>query len=508
MSASQLVALAACVGQLALALLSIARATRSPLAVPLALLCLNIFAWMGADLAWHVSGVSAWHFIDHSLTPWTAPLALQFVLTFVGRRRALRPALLVVCLAAASLSAVVVRAAFLEHAATRPIDIPRLLGAIGPLPWPQTFMAVALPTMVFAMFVLVQHLRESRDPTEQVRTRLLLAALAIGTVLGSTEELGQFVGVPALGNLGMLTTSAILAVIALRFRLFDRDVSLRAIQLLLAVAAAIALAGLLVLESLGAEVALVVLGAATTTLFVVAASRRWLAEGAEMRVRREQLTTLGRFSAQMAHDLKNPLAALKGAAQLLREDLKREPPGIDRAQFTDLMLEQIERLNGLVDVYGRLARVEPNCEPLDLNEAVRSIVALQAFARDAIKVRTELADGLPVCLADRAMLARVMENLVRNAMEAMPEGGTIVVRTARAAGEGEPAVVLSVEDTGCGMDARTRERAFDDFFTTKPTGTGQGLAFVNRVVEAHRGRVSLSSEPGRGTVVRVQLPCG
>jgi signal transduction histidine kinase len=506
MSASEIVALAACVGQLALALLSIARATRSPLAVPLALLCLNIFGWMGADLAWHVSGVSAWHFVDHSLTPWTAPLALQFVLTFAGRRRALRPALVVLSLAAASLSAVAVRAGFLEHAWGGPMDftIPRLFGAIGPLPWAQTFMSVALPTMVFAMFVLFQHLRESRDPAEQVRTRLLLAALAIGTVLGSTEELGQFVGVPALGNIGMLTTSAILAVIALRFRLFDRDVSLRAIQLLLALAAAIALVALVVVKMLGADVALFVLGAAMISLFVVAASRRWLAEGAEMRVRREHLTTLGRFSAQMAHDLKNPLAALKGAAQLLREDLKRETPGIDRAQFTDLMLEQIERLNGLVDVYGRMARVEPNCEPLDLNDAVRSIVALQSFAGDAVEVRTELAEALPACRADRAMLARVMENLMRNAMEAMPEGGTVVVRTARAAEEA--AVVLSVEDTGCGMDARTRERAFDDFFTTKPTGTGQGLAYVNRVVEAHGGRVSLSSELGRGTVVRVQLP--
>jgi signal transduction histidine kinase len=99
----------------------------------------------------------------------------------------------------------------------------------------------------------------------------------------------------------------------------------------------------------------------------------------------------------------------------------------------------------------------------------------------------------------------VLENLVRNAMEAMPDGGTVTVRTARSGAE---SVLLSVADTGCGMDARTRERAFDDFFTTKALGSGLGLAFVRRVVEAHGGRVSLESEQGRGTLVSVRLPVG
>ena len=124
-------------------------------------------------------------------------------------------------------------------------------------------------------------------------------------------------------------------------------------------------------------------------------------------------------------------------------------------------------------------------------------------------MNVELAEGLPPCRADREMLSRVLENLVRNAMEAMPDGGTVTVRTARSGGgarEAGASVVLSVEDTGCGMDARTRERAFDDFFTTKATGSGLGLAFVHRVVEAHGGQLSLESEQGRGTVVSVRLP--
>jgi signal transduction histidine kinase len=270
--------------------------------------------------------------------------------------------------------------------------------------------------------------------------------------------------------------------------------------------AALALGGLfaalLVFVRLGGIAAMLVLGAATVTLASVAASRRLLAEGAERHARRDQLATLGRFTAQMAHDVKNPLAALKGAAQLLREDLSRPSAGIDRERFADLMLDQIDRIDGVVDLYGRLARLAPQPEPLDINEAVRGVLALQSLAREAVAVRVDLAEPIPRCCADAAMLARVIENLVRNAMEAMAGGGTVIVSTAAA-----PAgVVLSVKDDGCGMDARTRERAFDDFFTTKPHGSGLGLAFVKRIVDAHGGRVSLQSEPGRGTVVRVHLP--
>jgi two-component system sensor histidine kinase HydH len=496
MTPSHLVGLAACVGQLVVALLCVVRTTRSPLAFPLAILCLDIFGWTGAGLAFEVSGAASWRWVDHALTPWTAPLALLFVLTFAGRERELRPTLVITSVASSGLSAASV-AAF-ATTAVQPF--------IGSVPWSLALMAVALPTMVFAMLVLGRHLAESHDPAERTRARLLLAALAIGTVLGATEELGRFLGVPALGGVGMLVTSVLLAVVALRFRLFDRDEPLRAVGYALALAGASTVAALVVFRFLGAHVALFVLGSATVTLALVAASRRWLAEGAERRARRDQLATLGRFTAQMAHDLKNPLAALKGAAQLLREDIPLASPKVDRLRFADLMLEQIERLNELVDVYGRLARIEPNLEPRDVNASLRAVLSLQSLASDAVTVRTDLAAELPPCMVDDALLARVLENLIRNATEAMPGGGTVVVRTRVGDGR-EPGVEVSVEDTGSGMDARTRERAFDDFFTTKSQGSGLGLAFVRRAVEAHGGRVNLTSEPARGTVVRLWLPC-
>jgi two-component system sensor histidine kinase HydH len=498
MDASQAVTLGACVGQLALAFVCIARAASSPLAVPLALLCLDIVGWTGAGLAYKLSNDASWHWLDHALTPWTAPLALQFVLLFVGRRRALRGALYVTGLACGSLSVVSLLA----------FVVPSVRPFIGSPSWSIVLMSVAVPTMALAILALLRHMRESVDPTERAGTRLLLAAASIGTGLGSTEELGRFVGVPPLGDVGMLAITAPLSLVALRFRLFQNNLSLRAAAYVVSLAGGSILVALFVFHHFGASIAMLLFGLGTVTLALIGASRRWLVEGARRRSRQSQLTTLGRFSAQMAHDLKNPLAALKGAAQLLCEDLSRATAGVDRVGFTKLMLEQIDRLNRLVDVYGRLARVEPEREPVDLNELAGAVLSLQSFASEHIAIETQFEDGLPHCFGDREMLERVLENLVRNAVEAMPDGGTVVVRTMRSGSGAADAVAFSVRDTGIGMDARTRERAFDDFFTTKPQGSGLGLAFTHRVVEAHRGQMSLESEQGRGTLVCVRLPVG
>jgi signal transduction histidine kinase len=494
MTASESVSLAACTGLLALAVMCVVRATFSPLAVPLALLCLDIFGWTGADLAYERTGIAAWHLIDHALTPWTAPLALQFILAFVGRRRELRGALAVAAVPSAVLSAASITSYSL--AGVRPF--------IGSRAWSTVLLASAVSTLAFAGIVLVRHLRESTQPAERTRSRLILAAAGIGTLLGATGEMGHY-GIPSLASVGMLVTCALLSVVALRFRLFDRPEPLRAVGWVLAIAGAVAVGGLVAFRHLGASSAMIVFMAATVTLGLVGASRRWLAEGGERRARREQLAILGRFSAQMAHDLKNPLAALKGAAQLLREDLSRPSPEVDRVRFADLMVAQIDRIDAVVDLYGRLARVEPDRTRFDLNATVRDVLALQTPAGSGVQVRSELAADVPSCHADAQMIARVVENLVRNATEAMPDGGTLVVRTAA---DGSGGSLLSVEDTGCGMDARTRERAFDEFFTTKPGGSGLGLAFVRRIVEAHGGDVTLASELGRGTIVRVRLPAG
>src|SRR5260370_38511992 len=127
------------------------------------------------------------------------------------------------------------------------------------------------------------------------------------------------------------------------------------------------------------------------------------------------------MAAQMGHDLKNPLAALKGAAQYLREERAQGRSIDDRTEFIDLLVEQIDRLKSVVETYQRFGRVEATRAPVQLNELVRSLVALQRFrSADEIVVESDLSADLPECAVDRDMVAGAIENLLQNAFEAAP----------------------------------------------------------------------------------------
>jgi two-component system sensor histidine kinase HydH len=496
MTVSEATGIAASVSLLALALLSVARASRSPLALPLALPCLVISGWTGAGAAYELSGVIGWTLLDHALTPLTAPLALRFVLVFVGRRRERRTALALAFAAGGALT--------LASASGCVWSVAR--GFVASPTWAALLLTASLPPMVYALAVLTQHLRAVADPLERARTMLILVSFGLATLLGATDELGNLVPVPRMGNVGMAVGTIPLSIVALRFKLFERGVSVRATTWFLALAVSVALAAMAVWNRFDANVAVVAVASGIGSIAAVAVTRRWLSQTSDRQGRIAQLATVGRFSAQMAHDLKNPLAALKGAAQLLREDLTSPSPNVDRARFLDLMLAQIDRLDDLVNVYGRLARIDPMRAPLDANQLVRDVLTMEALLSKEVAVSVDLAADLPECSADREMITRVLENLVRNALEAMPSGGSLTVRTARAKAGGRDGVAIAVEDTGHGMDARTRDRALDDFFTTKAHGSGLGLAFARRVADAHGGEVDLASTEGRGTVVTLRLP--
>jgi signal transduction histidine kinase len=367
-----------------------------------------------------------------------------------------------------------------------------------------TVLAVATPLLLGGFGLLALHLRREVRSTERARARLLLTGLALGVVLLATDVLVVLgLDVPRMGNLGTLLGLPAIAVVALRLRLFGRELSnVHAVYAVL-----LALVGVLsylaVFRLFAEKNGALVVGTAAITLALLAATRRGVIAFVAQRERLEHLATLGRFSAQMAHDLKNPIAALKGAAQYLKEEHARGQSWNDKGEFLDLLLEQVERLDRVVDTYQRLGRVEPLLQPLEVNQLVTSVLSLQAFTgRPEVRLRRELAVDVPRCPGDWDLLANALENLVRNAFEAMPRGGVLTVRT-QVEGTG---VALSVEDSGEGMNARTRERAFDDFYTTKATGSGLGLAFVRRVVEAHGGQVELTSQEGRGTTVTLRLP--
>ena len=533
--------LSACVGELAVAVLVLLRAFRSPLAMPLLALSVDLFAWNFAQLAWRLTGDPRWHLLDMVASPLGTAFAFHFMLVFLGRSRHLRWLLALAYALSGAIAGVAALALVVPGA--RRLALSHA--------WPAAFLGCLLPLTVVTLVLLLGHVRRVASADERTRTWLLLVAVSILSPLASTElwaDLG--LPVPRLGSVGIFTFNVILSVAALRFRLFDLAPSRGAAVTAALLVPAGVVAYLSILRLFQANAAVVVFGTAAVTVILLAAAR--FVWGAIVGRRNQviQLATLGRMAAQMGHDLKNPLSAAKGAAQFLREERVQGRSIDERTEFLDLLVDQLDRVKIVVDRYQRLGRVEPVRAPLHLNELVRHLVVLQRFASDGgAVIKTELAPELPVCSADGDLIAGALENLLQNAFEAglhdeetgaitgaaggaapgharqaegpvpvepgapiASRGGhrgapmTITVRTGLGTHHQTQGVMLSVEDTGAGMNARTRERALDDFYTTKASGSGLGLAFVRRVAQAHGGDVMLFSREGMGTTVRLFLP--
>jgi signal transduction histidine kinase len=230
-------------------------------------------------------------------------------------------------------------------------------------------------------------------------------------------------------------------------------------------------------------------------------------QGREL-MRREKLSALGRMAAGVAHDVRNPLHSIGLTLQHLRETAR--PDEHDRAAEFDRSLEiirgEIHRLDKVVGSFLSFARSERReREPVDLGDLLRETVRLvqKEAERRNVELDLDLDAAVPSVPADAEALRSSVLNLVLNSFEAMPEGGRLVLRLT---GEDDRAVI-EIADTGEGVPKEDQEHVFDFAYTTREGGNGMGLAMVHHcVVEGHGGQVSLESEPGKGTRVRMALP--
>jgi signal transduction histidine kinase len=219
------------------------------------------------------------------------------------------------------------------------------------------------------------------------------------------------------------------------------------------------------------------------------------------------------MAAGLAHEVKNPLGAIKGAAQLLSEPTERGNLGPAEHEFLSIILEEVERLDRVVGSVLDYARPgQSNLGPFDLNAVVRrTLQVLSKDRQDDCQVETELLDPLPLVRADAEQLRQVLINLVRNAIQAMNGRGRITVQTRERRGhEGVPGArswaEVAVHDEGPGIAVDIQESLFVPFFTTKEKGTGLGLAISQRMVEEMGGRIEVASQPGHGATFTVVLP--
>jgi two-component system sensor histidine kinase HydH len=509
MSFTEFLSLCACMGHLAVAFLVMARGAKNAIAVPVALLCVNFFVWNFATWAYEVSGQDVWRWLDATFSPLTVPLALHVTMRFVRSPASFRPVLVLfyVLFSALSLSSAFAfispdgRAWVLSNA------------------WRLCFLVGIGAMMAVSLVLLTRHLRANKNPDEHIRTRLFVAAVLLGGSLGSTELWDGLLGSTGLGGLGSmlfgarelgaLAATSLIAVVVLRFRLFGRDLS-ASVTLYAVFLALLATVGYLtVFQVLGTDRALLVVTFSSFTLIVLAATWDVLARITNNRERSRELVLLGRFSAQMAHDLKNPLAAMKGSLQFLLEEVAQGRSLDEHAEFLALTVEQTERMERVINRYARLSRIEPVMEKEDMNRIVTHVLSLLPLSRSGqegeLRVETRLLEPLPLYPLDEDLIQGALDNVVQNALKAMPDGGTLSVSTGAAEGLHQT-LWVEVTDTGSGMDARQLQRAFEDFYTTRQDGSGLGLAFVRRVVEAHGGEVRLSSTLGEGTTVTIEFP--
>jgi two-component system sensor histidine kinase AtoS len=230
----------------------------------------------------------------------------------------------------------------------------------------------------------------------------------------------------------------------------------------------------------------------------------------EARMRRaDRLAALGTMSAGLAHEIKNPLAAIKTFVQLI-------PRKFDNLAFRDkfnvTVPRELDRVNGIVDNLLELARApRMNFAPTEVNALARRVLDLHSRQMEERRIEWDarLDPALPLARADAEYLLRALSNLVVNAAEAMLDGGRLIVATGPAAGRlpsGAHAIELRVADTGAGMDAQTVSQLFNPFFTTKAKGTGLGLALTHKIVEEHGGVITVQSAVGTGTLFVITLP--
>jgi signal transduction histidine kinase/DNA-binding response OmpR family regulator len=232
----------------------------------------------------------------------------------------------------------------------------------------------------------------------------------------------------------------------------------------------------------------------------------------EQLVATERLKALGQMAAGVAHDLNNALAVILGTAQMA---LRRIPEGLKLDKDLRESLEMIDRVaqQGAeairrIQDYTRI-RKDTGRTPVDLNAVVADAIEMtrpkwkEEAEAQGRGIRVEFMPGeLPEIWATRYELTQVVGNLIFNAVEAMPSGGTLGFRTFAE----DDSVVIEVEDTGIGMSEETKARFFEPFYTTKPNGQGLGTSIVYGIVTRHQGKISVTSEEGRGTTVRIAFP--
>ncbi len=248
--------------------------------------------------------------------------------------------------------------------------------------------------------------------------------------------------------------------------------------------------------------------------------RRWRAEQKlkdlntrlmDQLAEKEYMASLGQKSAELVHDLRNPLTAVLGYVDLLADELKRSKEKLgerwtDTADYIDMIEKSVNRCKDLAEMWLSLGKQDPQrMKTLELRELVRDVVKAigPIAAQRGVRVVYQGDDTPCEIAADALQVTRAFQNVLSNAVEAVPEKvGSVRVACVSEGAE----AVIRVEDNGCGLESEQLDRMFQPYVTTKVNGTGLGLFITKKVIEDHHGSIELQSKTGQGTTVTIRLP--
>ncbi len=223
------------------------------------------------------------------------------------------------------------------------------------------------------------------------------------------------------------------------------------------------------------------------------------------------LSGMSFFASKLVHEIRNPLGGIRAAAQLLSK--KAQMPEL--SNYTDIIIRETDRLDGMLMEVAALTRPRSEIKKdINIHRLLDSVVFLITEERSDVNVRREYDPSLPLVCGDESVLTQVFLNLVKNAREALPDGGTIALSTriitdfhlSGATGRGPGMAAVEIRDNGCGIAADDLERIFTPFFTTKPGGSGLGMPLSLKIVKEQGGYLKIESREGEGTRVKVFLP--
>ena len=216
----------------------------------------------------------------------------------------------------------------------------------------------------------------------------------------------------------------------------------------------------------------------------------------------ENLASVGKAVAAIAHDMKTPLIAIGGFTTLVQKEFERDDP---RHKKLGIAIDETRRLETMVKemlYFSRLLELKPS--PGNINKVIleSTEIVVRAIEGQKVSIAAHLSDRLPMFSFDESRIKEVLINLLMNAVQASPEGGTVTVSTIQ---RGEH-VQIDVADCGPGIPLENREKIFTPFFTTKKEGTGLGLSIVKKIIEAHKGKINVLDNKPKGTIFKILLP--